>query len=83
MGALNLLTKDFKTCMVFVKKLLPESTVGMTTVVMFSWLLSELLLSELVVRTSPLLDKVVKGEQEAASFRVVELTVVSLSVAPR
>ena len=50
----------------------------MTTVVMLSWI-SEL---EVVVRTSPLVDKVVKGEREAASLRVVELTVVCPLVAP-
>lgn len=58
MGVLHLLTKECGTCMVFVRDSLTEPTVGMTSAVIFSWM-TEL---EDVVKISPLVDKVVKGE---------------------
>ena len=64
--------------MVFVKELLSEPTGGMTPAVAFSWVNEP----GVVVRTSPLVDKIVEGEREATSLRVIEVAAAVPSVTP-
>lgn len=65
-GVLDLLTEAAETCMIFLRELLTETTVGMTYVVMISFM-TEL---ESVARTSPLVKKIVKGEREVSGVEV-------------
>lgn len=58
MGVPNLPAEEFGTCVVFVNESLSKPTGGVTAAVIFSWM-TEL---EVVVRTPPLVDKMVEGE---------------------